>query len=57
MLSCISMKNQECKVRAQIVNLNGDKPGFFPLVLKQVNAVVVVTISKIHMQNCVFLML
>ena len=57
MLSCISMKNQEYKVRSQIVNLNGDKPVFFPLVLKQVNAVVVVTISKIHMQNCVFLML
>ena len=57
MLSCISMKNQECKVRPQIVNLNGDKPVFFPLVLKQVNAVVVVAISKIHMQNYVFLML
>ena len=30
---------------------------FFFLVLKQVNAVVVVTISIIHMQNCVFLIL
>ena len=28
-----------------------------PNVLKQVNAVVVATISIIHMQNCVFLML
>ena len=36
------MNNQECKVRP---------------VLKQVNAVVFVTISIIHMQNCVFLML
>ena len=57
LLSCISMNNQECKVRPQIVNVNGDDPVFFLLVLKQVNAVVVVTISIIHVQNCVFLML
>ena len=25
-LSCISMSNQECKVRPQIVNVNGDDP-------------------------------
>ena len=56
-LSCISMNNQECKVRPHIVNLYGDDPVFFLLVLKQVNAVVVVTISMIHMQKCVFLML
>ena len=56
-LKCISMNNQECKVRPQIVNVNGDDPVFFLLVLKQVNAVVVVTISMIHMQKCVFLML
>ena len=56
-LKCISMNNQECKVRPQIVNVNGDDPVFFLLVLKQVNAVVVVTISMIRMQNCVFLML
>ena len=48
MLRCISMNNQECKVRPQIVNVNGDDPVFFLLVLKQVNAVVFVTISIIH---------
>ena len=57
LLICISMNNQECKVRPHIVNLYGDDPVFFLLVLKQVNAVVVVTISMIHMQKCVFLML
>ena len=57
LLSCISMNNQECKVRPQIVNVNGNDPVFFLLVLKQVNAVVVATISIIHSQNCVFLML
>ena len=30
LLSCISMNNQECKVRPQIVNVNGDDPVFFP---------------------------
>ena len=56
-LSCISMNNQECKVRTQIVNLNRMNLCFFFSVLKQVNAIVVATISIIHMQNCVFLML
>ena len=25
-LSCISMNNQECKTRPQVVNVNGDEP-------------------------------
>ena len=29
-LSCISMKNQECKTRPQVFNVNGDEPVFFP---------------------------
>ena len=29
-LSCISMNNQECKIRPQFVNVNGDEPVFFP---------------------------
>ena len=29
LLRSISMNNQECKVRPQIVNLNGDDPVFF----------------------------
>ena len=56
-LKCISMNNQECKVRPEIFNVNSDEPIFYPLVLKQVNAVVVVTITMIPVQNCVFLML
>ena len=56
-LKCASMTNQECKVRPEIVNVNSDEPVFFLLVLNQVNAVVVATISMIHMQKCVFLML
>ena len=34
LLSCISMNNQECKVRPQIVNGNGDDPVFFPYSVK-----------------------
>ena len=56
-LSCISMSNQECKTRPQVVNVNGDEPVFFHLVLKQVNVVVVVIILTIHMQKFVSLML
>ena len=33
-LSCISMKNQECKTRPQVVNVNGDEPVFFPFSIK-----------------------
>ena len=27
--SCISMNNQECKTRPQVINVNGDEPVFF----------------------------
>ena len=29
-LRCISMTNQECKVRPEIVNVNSDEPVFYP---------------------------
>ena len=55
-LECVSMKNQECKVRHKIVHVNANEPVFYPFSIKQVNTVVVVTISIISMQNCVYLM-
>ena len=33
-LSCISMNNQECKIRPKIVNVNGDDPVFFLFSIK-----------------------
>ena len=33
-LSSISMNNQECKTRLQVINVNGDKPVFFPFSIK-----------------------
>ena len=29
-LSCISMNNQECQIRPQVVNVSGDESVFFP---------------------------
>ena len=54
-LKCISMNNQECKIRIEIVNINSLH--FNLTVLKQINAVAVVTTSMIHVQKSVFLML
>ena len=56
-LECVSLNNQECKVRAEIVNVNSNEPLFYPFSIKTSNAVVVVTILMIPTQNCVFLML
>ena len=33
-LSCISMNNQECKVRPEIINVNSDEPIFYPFSIK-----------------------
>ena len=33
-LECISMENQECKVRPEIININSNNPIFYPLSVK-----------------------
>ena len=33
-LSCISVKNQECKVRPEIINVNSNEPVFYPFSIK-----------------------
>ena len=33
-LECISLKNQECKVRPEIVNINSNDPIFYPFSIK-----------------------
>ena len=33
-LSCISMSNQECKLRPEIVNVNSSSPIFYPFIVK-----------------------
>ena len=33
-LSCISMKNQACKARPEIINVNSNDPVFYPFSIK-----------------------
>ena len=33
-LKCISIKNQECKIRPEIVNVNSNEPTFYPYSVK-----------------------
>ena len=47
---CVSINDQECKVRPEIIDLIVMSLYFILLVLKQINAAVFVTISMIHMQ-------
>ena len=56
-LECVSMNNQECKIRSEINNTNNMSLYFILSVLKQIIAVEVVIISTIHTLNCVFQML
>ena len=56
-LSCISMQNQDCKTRPQVIKLMEMNLYFFHLVLKQVNPAVVIIMLTIHMQKFVFLTL
>ena len=56
-LKCVSMNNQECKVRPELINVSSNEPPFYPYNVKKVNVVAVVIISMIHMQTYVFLML
>ena len=34
LLSCISMNNQVCKVRPEIINVNSNEPVFYPFSIK-----------------------
>ena len=33
-LDCISMKNQECKIRPEVININSNNPIFYPFSIK-----------------------
>ena len=48
-LSCISMNNQACKVRPEIINVK--RLYFILLALKQVNLVATLTVLMIHCKN------
>ena len=54
-LSCISMKNQECKTRPQVININN--PILYPFIIKMNKCSGNCNNLIIHMQKFVFLIL
>ena len=54
-LECISMNNQECKIRSEIINLNTDEPMFYPYSIKMNKYKGSLIRSMNHMLNYVFL--
>ena len=33
-LKCVSMNNQECKIRSETINVNSNEPSFYPYSIK-----------------------
>ena len=56
-LKCISMNNQECKVRPEIVNVNSDEPVFYPFSIKTSKCSGSCNNFNVPYAKCVFLML
>ena len=56
-LSCISMNNQPCKARPEIINVSSNNPVFYPFSIKTNKCSGNVIILMILMQKYVFLML
>ena len=56
-LNCISMKNQECKTRPEVININSNNPIFYPFSIKINKCSGSCNILIIHTQIFVFLML
>ena len=57
LLKCISMKNQECKTRPKVINVNSNNPLFYPFSIKINKCSGNCNNVNIHMQKYVFLML
>ena len=56
-LKCVSINNQKCKIRLQIININSNEPSFYPYSSEKIHVVVVAITLMIHMQIYVFLIL
>ena len=48
-LSCISLRNKECKTRPQVININSNNPIFYPFSIKIINIATIMIILMIHM--------
>ena len=55
-LKCVSMNDQECIVRREIININSNEPTFYPYSIKVNKCSAAAIISMTHMQNYEFLM-
>ena len=53
-LNCVSINNQKCKVRPEIVDVSNNNPIFYPFSVKINDAVVTVIVLMILMQRFVF---
>ena len=56
-LDCISMKNQECKTRLEVINVNSNNPVFYSFSIKMSKCSGNCNKLTIRMQRFVFLML
>ena len=57
-LSCISVSNQACKARPEIIDVNSNNPVFYPFSIKASKCSGNCNNNNmIHTQKCVFLML
>ena len=56
-LRCVSIGNQECKIRTETININSNEPSvyFYNILIKDVAAAAI--ILMIHMLNYAFLLL
>ena len=54
-LKCVSMNNQECKIRPEIINLNTNEPLFYPYSIKINKCKGSCNKSMIHTLKYVFL--
>ena len=56
-LKYVSINNQECKIRSEIININSNQHLFCPYSIKINKCSGTCNILMIHIQACVFLML
>ena len=56
-LKCVSVDNQECKIRPELLNVNSNKPSFYRNSIKLNKCSSSCKTLMIHMLNYVFLML
>ena len=56
-LICVSMNNQDCRIRPGITNINSNEPKFYRYGIEANKYSAAAIILMIHIQNHVFLML